>query len=242
MIRSDGRNIDSIREVNIIPSGQIFAEGSVVINMGRTKVLCSVSVEESVPQFLKGSGKGWITAEYGMLPRSTLTRNSRETVAKGIRGRTHEIQRLIGRSMRAAVNLELLGERTLIIDCDVLQADGGTRTASITGAYVALYQCLSKLLENKSLSKMPLRYAVSAVSVGWVDGEVILDLDYDEDYRADADFNIVLTDHGEFIEVQGTGEEISFPAQVLEQVLKLAEFGGRQLFKIQSKVIESLST
>ncbi|MDP6513406.1 MAG: ribonuclease PH, partial [SAR202 cluster bacterium] len=222
MTRFDGRNNDQLRPVTIETGVQEYAEGSVMISTGSTRVLCAVSIENRVPPFLRGQGKGWITAEYAMLPRSTNTRTNRETRT---RGRTHEIQRLIGRSLRAVVDMDKLGERTLTVDCDVIQADGGTRTASITGAYVALHQALSGLLKDGSLDELPLRAAVAATSVGLVDGEALLDLPYEEDHRAEADFNIVMTDAGEFVEVQGTAEDHPFTRSQLDELLGLAEKG-----------------
>jgi ribonuclease PH len=221
----------------MVPGAQVFAEGSVMIETGRTQVLCSVSAQEGVPQFLRGTGRGWITAEYGMLPRSTITRSPRESGARGLGGRTHEIQRLIGRSLRAVVDLERLGERTMTVDCDVIQADGGTRTAAITGAYVALYKAFMTLVERKDLSDMPLKCAVAATSVGVVDGRVLLDLCYEEDYRAESDFNIVMTDQGDFVEVQGSAEGAAFSRDVLDQVLASAEQGILRLFEVQKKTI-----
>ena len=238
-MRSDGRDDDELRPVRIVPDAQPFAEGSVIIDTGQTRVLCSVSVEDGVPQFLRGTGRGWVTAEYGMLPRSTVTRTPRER-GGGPRGRTQEIQRLIGRSLRAAVDLERLGERTLTVDCDVLQADAGTRTAAITGAYVALYQALVTLTKRKDLSEIPLDCAVAATSVGVMGGQVLLDLTYEEDYRADVDFNVVMTDRGEFVEVQGTAEEGSFSKDLLDEVLAVAERGVAQLFQVQREVIGTL--
>ena len=240
MIRVDGRNPDQLREVRITPGAQVFAEGSALIETGQTRVLCSVSVEDGVPQFLRGAGRGWITAEYGMLPRSTITRSPRESRTGGPRGRTYEIQRLIGRSLRAAVDMERLGERTLTADCDVLQADGGTRTAAITGAYVALNQALVALVKRNDLSSMPLNCAVAATSVGLVDGQVLLDLCYEEDYRAQADFNVVMTDKGEFVEVQGTAEGGTFSKGALDEVLALAERGIAALFQAQKEAIDIL--
>ena len=234
--RADGRRVDELREVRFTPNAQVFAEGSVIVETGQTRVLCSVSVEEGVPRFLKGSGKGWVTAEYSMLPRSTTTRTPRET-RTGPRGRTQEIQRLIGRSLRAAVDLEGLGERTLTADCDVLQADGGTRTAAISGAYVALSRAFATLVERKVLQSAPLKCAVAATSAGVVDGEVLLDLNYEEDYRAEVDFNVVMTDKGEFVEVQGTAEDGSFSKSALDEVLATAENGIAQLFALQDKAI-----
>ena len=240
MIRVDGRNPDQLREVRITPGAQVFAEGSALIETGQTRVLCSVSVEDGVPQFLRGAGRGWITAEYGMLPRSTITRSPRESRTGGPKGRTQEIQRLIGRSLRAAVDLERLGERTLTADCDVLQADGGTRTAAITGAYVALNQALLALVKRNDLSSMPLNCAVAATSVGLVDGQVLLDLCYEEDYRAQTDFNVVMTDQGEFVEVQGTAEGGTFSKGALDEVLTLAERGIAALFQAQKEAIDIL--
>ncbi|MDP6452411.1 MAG: ribonuclease PH [SAR202 cluster bacterium] len=234
MTRFDGRNNDQLRPVTIETGVQEYAEGSVMISTGSTRVLCAVSIENRVPPFLRGQGKGWITAEYAMLPRSTNTRTNRETRT---RGRTHEIQRLIGRSLRAVVDMDKLGERTLTVDCDVIQADGGTRTASITGAYVALHQALSGLLKDGSLDELPLRAAVAATSVGLVDGEALLDLPYEEDHRAEADFNIVMTDAGEFVEVQGTAEDHPFTRSQLDELLGLAEKGIGELFGFQRSAI-----
>lgn len=237
VLRPDGRKPDQLRETCINSDSQSFAEGAVVVETGKTRVLCTVTVEEGVPKFLRGTGRGWITAEYGMLPRSTVTRTPRESGSVGPRGRTQEIQRLIGRSLRAAVDLEKLGENTLTVDCDVLQADGGTRTASITGAYVALYQALGNACSQMGLTEMPFKGIVAATSVGLIGGQALLDLDYEEDFRADSDFNVVMTDQGEFIEVQGTAEENSFSRKELDDVLTLAENGIRQLFKLQQEAI-----
>ena len=233
--RSDGRRPDQLRETTIQVGAQAFAEGSVIIETGDTRVLCAASVENGVPRFLRGSGQGWVTAEYSMLPRSTTTRTPREGGRP--RGRTQEIQRLIGRSLRAAVDMPSLGEVTITVDCDVLQADGGTRTAAITGAYVALYQSLDGLVRSGRLRDVPLKWAVAATSVGVIDGEPLLDLDYEEDYRAEVDFNVVMTDRGDFVEVQGTAEEGAFPRQTLDDVLSLAESGIRSLFEIQQEAV-----
>lgn len=230
MTRIDGRSDDELRPVTIKTKIQDYAEGSVLITTGDTRVLCAVSVENRVPPFLKGQGVGWITAEYAMLPRATLTRTARETRT---RGRTHEIQRLIGRSLRAVVNMDLLGERTLTVDCDVLQADGGTRTASITGAYVALHQALKGLTINGKLEGFPIKSAVAATSVGLINGTPLLDVCYQEDVQAEADFNIVMTDTGEFIEVQGTAEKQTFSRVQLNSLLNLAEKGLDELFEFQ---------
>ena len=207
-----------------------------LIETGMTRVLCAVSVEDNVPRFLRGSGQGWVTAEYAMLPRSTVTRTPRERTP---RGRTQEIQRLIGRSLRAAVDLKQLGERTFTVDCDVLQADAGTRTAAITGSYVALYLAIAALVDEKQLPELPILSAVAATSVGIVDGEVRLDMCYEEDAEADADFNIVMTAEGEFVEVQGTAEGIPYSRDALDNVLSAAEDGIRQLIAIQQDAIAS---
>ncbi len=240
MIRTDGRKIDELRKTRIIPGAQTFAEGSVIVETGLTRVLCSASIEDGVPRFLKGTGQGWITAEYSMLPRATLTRTSRERGSSGLKGRTQEIQRLIGRSLRASTNLQLLGERTLTMDCDVLQADGGTRTAAITGAYVAVYQALRSLVQSRKLKAMPIRCAIAATSVGIFEEEVLLDLDYEEDYRAQVDFNLVMTDQGKFVEIQGTAEDGTFSRTMLDKVLNTAEVGITSLLAIQSETIEGL--
>ena len=237
MVRTDGRALDELRPVRITPGAQVYAEGSVMIETGQTRVLCAVSVEDRVPQFLRGAGQGWITAEYAMLPRSTVTRTPRDSRTGG---RVQEIQRLIGRSLRAAVDLEQLGERTLVVDCDVLQADGGTRSAAITGAYVALCQASHALVKRGSIPVMPIRSAVAAVSVGIVDSELLLDLCYEEDFRAEADFNIVMTDKGELVEVQGTAEGEPFSKSTLDGVLSLAERGVAQLFQAQKDAIDGL--
>ena len=237
MIRSDGRALDELRPVRITPGAQEYPEGSALIETGQTRVLCAVSVQEGVPQFLRGVGQGWITAEYGMLPRSTVTRTPRDSRSGG---RTHEIQRLIGRSLRAAVDLKKLGDRTLVADCDVLQADAGTRTAAITGSYVALYQALLGMKNRGDISSIPLKGAVAATSAGIIDGQVLLDLSYEEDYRAEADFNVVMTDRGEFVEVQGTAEGQTFSKDTLDTVLSLAASGIEALFQAQREVIDKL--
>ncbi len=240
MIRVDGRAADEPRKVKIVPGFQTYAEGSALIEMGQTRVICSVTTEDRVPPFLKGGGSGWVTAEYAMLPRSTLVRTPRETASRRPSGRTFEIQRLIGRSLRAITDLPKLGERTLTIDCDVLQADGGTRTAAITGSYVALYQALLSLMQRGQISSLPLKCSVAAISVGIVDRDLLLDLCYEEDFRADADFNIVMTDRNEFVEVQGTAETRPFPKATMDEVLALAHKGLGHLFDAQRTVIESL--
>ena len=217
---------------------QAYAEGSVLVEAGDTKVLCAVSIEDKVPSFLKGQGRGWVTAEYGMLPRSTLTRRAREIGQRD--GRSVEIQRLIGRAMRAVVHLDALGERTLTVDCDVLQADGGTRTASITGAYVALHQALGKLVRQGALAAMPLRSSVAAVSVGVVEGEALLDLRYEEDMHAEVDFNVVRTGVGGYVEVQGTAEGAPFSPEQLQAMLALAGKGIAELTALQEAALRTL--
>jgi len=237
--RIDGRAFDELRPVNIIPGYQAFAEGSALIKLGKTHVLCSVSVEERVPPFLKGSGTGWITAEYAMLPRATVTRSQRDSVSGHVGGRNQEIQRLIGRSLRASADLSALGERTLIVDCDVLQADGGTRTAAITGSYIALHQAMDKLQNMGIISSVPLRCAVAATSVGIVNGYMMVDLCYDEDSRAAVDFNVVMTSKGEFVELQGTAEGKPFSRQSIDDLLSIAEKAIRQLFQAQQDVLKT---
>jgi ribonuclease PH len=233
-MRANGRKPDELRPVKITTGAQEFAEGSVIIETGRTRVLCSVSVEDGVPPFLSGAGQGWLTAEYSMLPRSTNTRTPRET--RG-RGRTQEIQRLIGRSLRAAVDLKRLDERTLTVDCDVLQADGGTRTAAITGGYVALQLAVTTLMKRRELRSNPVQRAVAATSVGLVSGRVLLDLDYEEDSGAGVDFNLVMTDGGEFIEMQGTAESGAFSKSELDNIIALGELGIFRLFEAQQEAI-----
>lgn len=235
-MRIDDRAPDELRPVKMTPGYVEYPEGSVLIEMGKTRVLCSVSVEERVPAWLVGQNQGWITAEYAMLPRSTHTRSPRETTPGA---RSQEIRRLIGRSLRAAVDLKLIGERTLMIDCDVLQADGGTRTAAITGAYVALAIALDKLIRNKSASPRSLRPAVAAVSVGIIAGEARLDLNYAEDSRAEVDFNVVMTGAGEFVEVQGTGEASTFSRKQMDELLNLAKKGIDELLEIQRQTLKT---
>jgi ribonuclease PH len=238
--RIDGRGYDELRPVKITLGYQSFAEGSVLIEMGKTKVICAVSVEEKVPPFLKGSGTGWVTAEYAMLPRSTNIRTQRESSAGKISGRSQEIQRLIGRSLRGIAELSELGERSLLVDCDVLQADGGTRTAAITGSYVALYHAMHTLANMGIISSIPLKYGVAAISVGVVNNNILLDLCYDEDSKAQADFNIVMTSKGEFVEVQGTAEGKPYSKSTFDSVLSLAEKGIKQLFEVQQEAIEKI--
>jgi len=238
LFRLDGRANDELRPVRIIPGFQHYAEGSALIELGKTKVICAVSVEDRVPAFLRGEGQGWITAEYAMLPRSTSTRTPREEGRVG--GRSHEIQRLIGRSLRAVTDLDALGERTLVVDCDVLQADGGTRTAAITGSYVALVQALNTLKEMGYIASLPIKSAVAATSVGIVAGELLLDLCYDEDSWADVDFNVVMTSEGQFVEIQGTAEMSPFSKESIDSLLSLAERGIARLFEAQKAAIEGL--
>ncbi len=240
MKRADGRDWNEMRPVCITPGYQAFAEGSAMIELGKTHVLCSVSVEDRVPLFLKGSGTGWITAEYAMLPRSTVTRTPRDSSLGRIGGRNQEIQRLIGRSLRAIVDLPALGERTLTVDCDVIQADGGTRTAAITGSYVALYLAMESLADMGILSSIPLKSAVAATSVGIVHGYKLLDLCYDEDSGAAVDFNVVMTSKGEFVELQGTAEGKPFNKETVDALLSLAEKGIKELFQIQQAALGTL--
>jgi ribonuclease PH len=239
--RSDNRAPDQMRPVNIVADYIPTAEGSVLIEVGNTRVICTASVEESVPAFLRNTGKGWVTAEYGMLPRSTLTRSPRESARGRIGGRTHEIQRLIGRSLRAVTDLQRLGERSIFLDCDVIQADGGTRTASITGAFVALGLALEKLVEAGTLTSVPLKDLVAAVSVGIVEGEPLLDLCYEEDSRADVDMNFVMTAGNKFVEVQATAEHQVFDDKQLENMIALARHGLRSLLAKQQSVLKSLA-
>ncbi|MEC5398263.1 ribonuclease PH [Uliginosibacterium sp. H1] len=235
--RPSGRRADQLREVRIIRGFTKHAEGSVLVEFGDTRVLCTASVEESVPPFLRGKGEGWVTAEYGMLPRSTHTRMSREAAKGKQTGRTQEIQRLIGRSLRAVVDLKALGERQITIDCDVLQADGGTRTASITGACVALHDALQKLIAEGKLTASPLREWVAAVSVGIANGAPVLDLDYVEDSACDTDMNVVMTGSGGFVEVQGTAEGAPFQRTELDALLALAGAGIAELVTLQKQAV-----
>ncbi len=233
--RGDGRANDQLRSIKIECGVNIHAEGSAFIETGQTKVLCLATVEEGTPSFLKNSGKGWVTAEYSMLPRATSQRSLRER--RGAGGRTMEIQRLIGRSLRAVVNLPLLGARTITVDCDVLQADGGTRTAAITGAFVVLYEALRKMVELEIIARLPVTEFVAATSVGVVGDETILDLNYDEDSRADVDMNVVMTSSGRFVEVQGTAEKIPFSKEKMDEMLDLASGGINEIFSIQKKAL-----
>jgi ribonuclease PH len=239
MPRSDGRAADQLRPVSFHRGWLDHAEGSVLVEFGRTRVLCAASVTQGVPRWRKGSGLGWVTAEYAMLPRSTNTRSDRESVKGRIGGRTHEISRLVGRSLRAAIDYKALGENTIVLDCDVLQADGGTRTAAITGAYVALADAVGYLRDQQALAGEPLVSSVSAVSVGIVDGEAMLDLCYEEDVRAETDMNVVMTGEGAFVEVQGTAESGAFDRQMLDRLLDLAAAGCDDLTAAQKDALSS---
>ncbi len=238
MKRSDGRSFKALRPVKITRNYLKHAEGSVLIQIGDTKVICSASVEERVPPFLRNTGKGWVTAEYSMLPRSTHTRTSRDSLTGRGNGRALEIQRLIGRSLRAVTDLNGFGERTIWIDCDVIQADGGTRTASITGAYVALVDAFRKMVKNGMIEEVPIKDSVAAISVGKVDGEVLLDLDYEEDSKAEVDMNVVMTGGGKFVEIQGTAEGGAFTKKEMDKLMKIAQSGIKILTRIQKKSLE----
>jgi ribonuclease PH len=232
-MRTDGRKINQLRDVEITRNYTKYAEGSVLVETGDTMVLCNVSIENSVPYFLRGQNKGWLTAEYSLLPRATQDRNIREAAKRKLSGRTQEIQRLIGRSLRAIIDLDKMGERTIWVDCDVLQADGGTRTASITGAYVALVDAINFMLDEGKLKESPLRGFMAATSVGIVDGTPMLDLCYEEDFEAQVDMNIAMTEAGEIIEIQGTAEEHPFSRDELDQLYDLAEKGILELIEEQ---------
>jgi ribonuclease PH len=238
-MRRDGRQAAQLRPVTITPNFIPHAEGSVLIEVGRTRVICTATVEDAVPPFMRGSNRGWVTAEYSMLPRATESRTPREASLGKRSGRTQEIQRLIGRSLRTSVNLDRLGERTIWVDCDVIEADGGTRTASITGAFVAMVQAIDTLVSDRTIETVPLRSSLAAVSVGIVQGKPMLDLNYEEDSAADVDFNVVMTGAGEFVEVQGTAERQPFPRRQLDELLALAEAGIGQLIEAQAQIIGS---
>lgn len=240
-MRSDGRKNNELRAVRIMPSYIKTADGSVLIEMGATRVICTAKLEERVPPFLRNSGKGWITAEYGMLPGSSHDRIGRESSRGKVGGRTHEIQRLIGRSMRAIADLKSLGERTIWIDCDVIQADGGTRTASITGAYIALVEASRGWLARGLMIRDPIRDSVAAVSIGIVNGKILLDLCYEEDSHAEVDMNFVMTGSGKFIEVQGTAESAPFTKKQMERMAEIAQSGIKQLMKAQKNVVAGLA-
>src|SRR5213596_1476040 len=239
-MRSDERSAQQLRPTTITPNFLMHAEGSVLICAGNTRVICTASIEDRVPPFLRNTGKGWVTAEYGMLPRATSTRMQREASAGKVGGRTQEIQRLIGRSLRSVTNLPALGERTVWIDCDVIQADGGTRTASITGAFVALALALEKMRERDMIKTIPLADYVAAISVGIVDGEPLLDLAYEDDSRAEVDMNVVKTGNGRFIEIQGTAEAMPFGRDALMTLLDLADHGIKQLVEKQRAIVGHL--
>jgi ribonuclease PH len=241
-MRSDGRLAEQLRPTRITPNYLIHAEGSVLVEAGKTKVICTASVEDRVPPFRRNTGKGWVTAEYGMLPRATTTRSQREASAGKVGGRTQEIQRLIGRSLRTVTRLEEIGERTITLDCDVIQADGGTRTASITGAFVAMALALEKMREREMIKSIPVSDYVAAISVGIVDGEALLDLAYDDDSRADVDMNIVKTGDGRFIEVQGTAEGAPFERQALDDLMALGDKGIQELVALQRAIVGGILT
>ena len=241
IMRTNDRDFDVIRPITIIPDYMEFADGSALIEMGKTKVLATATIDEKVPPFLRGSGQGWITAEYSMLPRSTEKRTNRERTPGRISGRTQEIQRLIGRSLRAAADLRILEERTVIIDCDVIQADGGTRSASITAGCVALALSLKKMMDNGVIDQMPLKHLVSAVSVGIVEGEMLLDLDYIEDSNAETDMNVVETDSGQIVEIQATAEKTPFTKKELHALLDLADKGIQTLITAQREILKQKS-
>jgi len=240
-MRTDGRKPRQLRPLTITPGYLKTADGSVLIEVGDTKVICTAKLEERVPQFLRNSGKGWITAEYGMLPGSSQVRIGREASRGKIGGRTHEIQRLVGRSLRAIADLKRLGEKTIWVDCDVIQADGGTRTASITGGYVALREAVAAWLTKGIFPGDPIKDSVAAVSVGIIDGRVLLDLSYEEDSRADVDMNFVMTGSGKFVEVQGTAESVPFTSKQMERMTEIAQEGIRELLKAQKKVLASIA-
>src|SRR5215470_237582 len=239
-MRADDRAANHLRPVRITPGFIGQAEGSVLIEVGRTRVICTASVEEAVPQFLKGQGKGWITSEYSMIPRATNIRTQRESTVGKKSGRTQEIQRLIGRALRASIELGKLGDRQIWIDCDVIEADGGTRTASITGAYVAMSLAIEQLIVSKKITANPIRSHVAAVSVGIIKGVPMLDLDYSEDSTADVDFNVVMTDRDEFVEIQGTAERFPFNSSALSQLLDLGRQGIRELIELQRKTLHQV--
>jgi ribonuclease PH len=236
-MRADGRLAEQLRPTRLTPNYLIHAEGSVLVEAGQTKVICTASVEDRVPPFRRNTGKGWVTAEYGMLPRATNTRSQRESTKGKVGGRTQEIQRLIGRSLRTVTRLEALGERTITLDCDVIQADGGTRTASITGAFVALVLALDKMRERQVIRTMPVQDYVAATSVGIVEGEPMLDLAYSEDSKADVDMNIVKTGSEQYIELQGTAEAVPFGREGLNRLLDLGDIGIRQLIALQREFV-----
>ncbi len=239
-MRPDGRSSNGLREIKVKTGFIKYAEGSCLFEAGNTKVICTASVEDGVPSFMKGQGTGWITSEYGMIPRSCQKRVPRESSKGKVQGRTHEIQRLIGRVMRGVVDLSALGERTILMDCDVIQADGGTRCASITGSFIALALALEHMKKEKKINKIPIINRVAAVSVGILDGKSYLDLTYDEDSRADVDMNVVMTDDGKFVEIQGTAEKEPFDRAQLDELLEIAHKGIKILIKKQEEVLEGV--
>ncbi|MCF2673006.1 ribonuclease PH [Fusobacterium varium] len=236
-LREDGRKVDSLREIKITKDFNLYAEGSVLIEFGNTKVICTASISDKVPPFMRGQGKGWLTAEYSMIPRATGERNQRESAKGKLSGRTMEIQRLIGRALRTAVDLDKLGERTITIDCDVIQADGGTRTTSISGGFIALALAVKKLMKDRVLSVNPIVSNVAAISVGIVRGTPMLDLMYTEDSAAEVDMNVVMNGKGEFVEVQGTGEEATYTRKELNELIDLAEVGIKEIIRLQNEII-----
>jgi ribonuclease PH len=237
VLRADGRRPDELRPVDIVPGFLKYAEGSALVSFGNTRVLCAATLEDRVPHWMKGRGTGWVTAEYAMLPRATQERTQRESSKGRVGGRTHEIQRIIGRALRAVTDMSKLGERTLWIDCDVIQADGGTRTASVTGAYVALHLALQSMFDPSDRVRWPLSGAIAAISVGMVGGGTVLDLPYEEDSRAEVDMNVFMTQAGKFVEIQGTAEAEPFDRKQFDGMLDLAETGIRQLFEFQSQAL-----
>lgn len=236
-MRPSGRSADQMREMSMELGFSKYAEGSCLIKFGDTHVLCTATLEDKAPPFMRGTGKGWVTGEYGMLPRSTHGRMGREAARGKQSGRTQEIQRLVGRSLRAAIDMEALGECQIRIDCDVIQADGGTRTASISGGYVALYQCLQKMVSDGTLAEVPIKHEVAAISCGVYKGQPVLDLDYDEDSSAETDANFVMTSSGQIIEIQGTAEEEPFSEEELMRMMRLARIGVEQITKLQRKTL-----
>jgi len=239
-VRANGRQAGEIRPVTIMPGVNKYAEGSALIHVGDTRVMCTATVEDKVPPFMKGQGKGWVTAEYAMLPRATQVRNQRESMKGRPGGRTMEIQRLIGRALRSVVDLEALGERTITLDCDVIQADGGTRTTSITGAFVAMAMAMDGLVRGGKLERLPITDYLASVSAGIVDGEMLVDLCYDEDSRAKVDLNVVMTGSGAFVEIQGTGEQSPFARSELGQMLSMSEAAIQKLIELQKRVLEEI--
>lgn len=236
-LRVDGRKCDELRKITLTRGYTKYAEGSVLVEFGETKVICNASIDDKVPPFKKGTGEGWVTAEYDMLPRATATRNNRDRNTLKINGRANEIQRLIGRALRSVVDFKALGERTILIDCDVLQADGGTRTAAITGGFIALMDACSHLVNTRQINEIPIKDFVAAISVGYVNGSELLDLCYQEDSKATVDMNVVMTASGQLIEVQATGEESPFERRVLDHLLDLAQKGIEQIIGLQRSVL-----